>query len=186
MSQRPLHTLVLGGARSGKSQFAESLVPESGCTYLATARPYPSEDGGQFDADFAARIARHAARRPANWVLDEHTDLIDALNSPIPAHGNHLFVDDLGTWLTHKLDLVGWEGQRGQFSELFEQVVRGIAKCESSLTIVSPEVGMGVIPEHPAGRLFRDELGALNQLVAQHCDRVLLVVAGQTLTLKSP
>lgn len=183
-----MKTLVLGGARSGKSQIAEDLVGPGGCLYIATARPF---QGTRFDADFQARIAAHAARRPATWDVDDTTPLIDALRHHMPttALGAQdpsptVLVDDLGTWVTHLLDHAGWDSPRGALDAEFAALTNAVASFPDDLVLVSPEVGMGVIPEHRAGRLFRDEIGTLNSMIAAVCDRVLLVVAGQALELK--
>lgn len=178
-------TLVLGGARSGKSQFAEEIVGDRACLYVATARPF----SGEFDADFRARIATHVARRPAHWETEDGRDLIDVLHAfrRSPAAPSTVLVDDLGTWVTAHLDVLGgWDGPRGQLDELYEHLAAACKQVPDSVEVilVSPEVGMGVIPEHHAGRLFRDEIGTLNQMMAALSDRVYLVVAGQSLALK--
>lgn len=179
-----MRTLVLGGARSGKSCFAEELVGDASCVYVATARPY----SGEFDADFAERIRHHVQRRPARWVTEDARDVTEVLSSlrgrtePLT-----VLVDDLGTWVTHLIDRRGgWAGPRGQLAGAFDALLEAIAALPScvDLIVVSPEVGMGIIPEHHAGRLFRDEIGTLNQQVAGVCERVELVVAGQALPLK--
>lgn len=179
-----MKTLVLGGARSGKSQIAEDLVGVGDCLYIATARPYK---GTRFDADFQSRIAAHAARRPADWEVDDTTPLIDALQrhtTTAKAGTPTVLVDDLGTWVTHLLDQVGWDSPRGALDQEFTALTNAVANFPGDIVLVSPEVGMGVIPEHRAGRLFRDEIGTLNSMIAAVCDRVLLVVAGQALELK--
>ncbi len=175
-----MRILVLGGARSGKSAFAEELVGESACQYVATARPWPG------DEDFANRIAEHRNRRPAHWHTEDSRDAIEVLRTPPTAT---VLVDDLGTWLTHLIDShAGWERPRGAVDTHIQELVTAIANypTDRDVIIVSPEVGMGVIPEHRAGRLFRDELGRLNAEVATVCDQVVLVIAGQQLVLKHP
>lgn len=179
-----MKTLVLGGARSGKSQFAEELIGTNDCLYVATARPFQGVD---FDADFQARISAHAARRPKHWSVDDVTPLVDVLQRRIDAAdapGPTVLVDDLGTWVTHLLDDAGWQAPRGALDATFEALADAVENFPDDIILVSPEVGMGVIPEHRAGRLFRDEIGTLNSLIASRCDRVLLIVAGQALELK--
>ena len=98
-----------------------------------------------------------------------------------------ILVDDLGTWVTHTIDAHhAWDCPRGTMADHYADLVKGIAAFppHRDLIIVSPEVGMGIIPEHRAGRLFRDELGFLNAQVAQACDQVFFVVAGLPLQLK--
>ena len=201
-----MKTLVLGGARSGKSEWAEHLVapPDAAAshddvhvTYVATARPW----GSTFDADFARRIERHRARRPSWWHTEDSRDLVDILtdssDQPTARHTT-ILVDDLGTWLTHELADVGmWDAEFG--SDDWNQGLRAIGDRRDrliaalrripadgpNLVVVSPEVGMGIVPSYPSGGVFRDELGRLNADVASVCDRVVLVVAGCALDLRS-
>ncbi|MFJ9366414.1 nicotinate-nucleotide--dimethylbenzimidazole phosphoribosyltransferase [Nocardia sp. NPDC101769] len=173
-TDRPLRTLVLGGARSGKSAYAEQLVASEAVRYVATAVADPA------DADFAERIAAHRARRPANWTIVEG-DAVAALADATPV----TLVDDLGTWLTARLDArAAWESPRGIVAPDIDALVSAVAGYRQRLIIVSPEVGLGVIPATASGRLFRDEIGALNQRLAEVCDEVFLVVAGQPLRIK--
>lgn len=174
-------TLVLGGARSGKSAHAESLAAASGpVCYLATAVVDPG------DHDFAERIAAHRARRPADWEVLEHTDAAAALMerndaTDVPA----VLVDDIGTWLTARIDALGaWEAPRGTVGPAADALVGAVAAYRHRLVLVSPETGFGVVPPTRAGRLFRDELGTLNQRLAQVCDEVVLVVAGIPVRVK--
>lgn len=171
-------TLVLGGARSGKSAWAEALFPEGAeVLYVATARPWPD------DHDFAERIQAHQDRRPSQWVTEDRTELIDVLTAP---HASNILIDDLGTWLTHVIDAAGaWERPRGAVQPVVDKLIAALAASSARIVAVTPEVGMGVIPESAAGRLFRDELGHLNAQVAEVADEVVLVVAGIPLTLKS-
>ncbi len=170
-------TLVLGGARSGKSGRAEALVAdESAVRYVATGR----RDAA--DAEWADRIERHRDRRPAHWTTVEithHRDLSAALRTP-----GVTLVDDLGTWLAGVFDdLAAWDAPRGTVTSAVDGLVAAIADHPGTLVMVTPEVGMSVVPESRSGRLFRDEIGALNARVADLCDRVELVVAGRSLVL---
>jgi adenosyl cobinamide kinase/adenosyl cobinamide phosphate guanylyltransferase len=173
-----MRTLVLGGARSGKSAHAEGLLHEPVVCYLATARRRLD------DADWEARIAAHMARRPAGWRTIEPADLPGSLRAagPVP-----VLVDDIATWLTGQLDDAGaWSDLeavadcRARCAEL----VSAVACCPARVVLVSAEVGLGVIPETPAGRLFRDELGALNAQLAAVCHEVVLLVAGLPIKLR--
>ncbi|MGZ4517974.1 MAG: bifunctional adenosylcobinamide kinase/adenosylcobinamide-phosphate guanylyltransferase, partial [Mycobacteriaceae bacterium] len=104
-----------------------------------------------------------------------------------PDDGVPLLVDDLGTWLTAELDDAGaWEQPRGTIAPRCTELVRAVAACTAQLVLVTPEVGMGIVPTTPAGRLFRDEIGALNTQLAAECENVLLVVAGIPLKMKGP
>ena len=164
---------MLGGARSGKSAHAEGLVTGA-VTYVATGRHDPS------DADWQARIAAHVARRPAEWSTVETSDLSAALSVP-----GTVLVDDLATWLTGVLDDTGaWEGPVDMARARCDARVDAVSRRVDPLVLVSAEVGLGVVPATRSGRLFRDELGALNAGLAQVCDEVLLLVAGLPLRLK--
>lgn len=175
-----MRTLVLGGARSGKSAFAEQLVGPGPVLYVATARPHPS------DVDFAQRIALHAQRRPGSWMLDEKIDAQELLQEP---HSIPVLVDDLGTWLSHATEQCGpqaWESESPQLDAKITTLIDAISRYSGSdLVLVSPEVGMGIIPEYQSGRIFRDRIGTLNQDLAGVCERVVFVVAGLPLELKT-
>ncbi|MCW0216089.1 MAG: bifunctional adenosylcobinamide kinase/adenosylcobinamide-phosphate guanylyltransferase [Pseudonocardia sp.] len=170
-------TLVLGGTRSGKSRHAEDLVPvDAPVRYAATARRYPD------DADWDARIEIHRARRPAHWTTVEEPDLVAEI-----ARGGVLLIDDLATWLTGVLDDTGAWAARPvppAVGEAVDALVGAVAGAPGEVVIVSAEVGLGVVPETRAGRLFRDELGAANAALAAVCDSVLLLVAGLPVRLK--
>jgi len=174
-----VRTLVLGGARSGKSAYAEELLCDAHVDYLATARQQPDDD------DWEARISAHVARRPPGWHTVEPADLPAVLRA---AGGVPVLVDDIATWLTGELDDTGaWKGGarplracRARCAEL----VSAVAGCPVRLVLVSAEVGLGIIPPTRAGRLFRDELGVLNAQLATVCDEVLLMVAGLTVKLR--
>lgn len=175
--------LVLGGARSGKSAFAEKLAGQGGeaVRYLATAVPDPE------DHDFADRIAQHRTRRPASWSTVESADPATVLaESTVPSNPSSVtLIDDIGTWLTARIDArAAWEAPRGTISPDTDALVAAVAAYQGTLVIVTPEVGMGVIPATRSGRLFRDEIGLLNQRLAQACDEAYFVIAGLSLRLK--
>ncbi|HEX3782990.1 MAG TPA: bifunctional adenosylcobinamide kinase/adenosylcobinamide-phosphate guanylyltransferase [Pseudonocardiaceae bacterium] len=181
-----LRTLVLGGARSGKSGHAEGLLAGHGpVSYLATGRRDPT------DPEWSARIAAHIARRPSNWDTIEITDaamLGELITTAIEADPP-IMVDDLATWLTGVLDEVrGWDGRKTAIrlaEQYIEKLVAAVAGTRAKLVLVSAEVGLGVVPATPSGRLFRDLLGTLNADLAQVCDEVLLLVAGIPMQLKT-
>lgn len=172
-------TLVLGGARSGKSGHAEHLLPaDRQVTYVATARRDPG------DPEWTDRIAAHTDRRPPAWRTVEPSpgELAPLLASAGP--GDLLLVDDLATWLTGVMDdVAAWEGGLGAGRHA-DDLVAAVAGCRARLVIVSAEVGLGVVPETRSGRLFRDELGSLNAGLGAVCDEVLLLVAGIPVQLK--
>jgi adenosyl cobinamide kinase/adenosyl cobinamide phosphate guanylyltransferase len=164
-------TLVLGGARSGKSEWAERLVAtlRPPITYLATART----DGDSHDPDLEARIAAHRRRRPASWAtVESGADLVGVLAG---VEGTVL-VDALGTWVAA--------------TPGFEVDTPGLCSAlrgrKSSTVVVSDEVGLGVHPFSETGRRFRDAMGLLNRAVAEVADEVVLVVAGRVLRLDPP
>jgi adenosylcobinamide kinase/adenosylcobinamide-phosphate guanylyltransferase len=175
-----MKVLVTGGVRSGKSRHAEELLASyDDVTYVAPG-PTTAEDS---DPDWMARIAAHQARRPAGWTTLETHDLAAGLASSGP-----VLVDCLGTWLTAVLDNASaWDAPTSHVQSL---VTDALDKAVSDLTahpgpviLVTNEVGLGVVPEHRSGRLFRDLLGLVNQRIAAECDEVHLVVAGRVLRL---
>jgi len=153
-------TLVLGGARSGKSALAERLAGTGPVTYLATG----------LAAEMPERVAAHRARRPPTWTTVESQDLLGAL----PGLAGTVVVDSLTAWVAAA------EG----FSVDTDALCAVLADHGGDLVIVSDEVGLGVHPSTAAGRLFRDALGLVNQAVAAVADDVLLVVAGRALRLE--
>ena len=169
-------TLVLGGTRSGKSRYAEDLLPaDAPVRYLATARRRPD------DLEWDARIDAHRARRPPAWTTVEDPDVA----AVVRAGGGPLLVDDLATWLTGVLDDAGaWDSPAVDISSPVTALVDAVRDGPGRVVLVSAEVGLGVVPATRAGRLFRDELGALNAALAAVCDEVLLLVAGLPMRLK--
>ncbi|MFE5538697.1 bifunctional adenosylcobinamide kinase/adenosylcobinamide-phosphate guanylyltransferase [Streptomyces sp. NPDC056492] len=178
----PRRTLVLGGARSGKSVEAERRLagfPE--VEYVATGG---TRDG---DAEWAARVGLHRERRPASWRTVETCELAPLLVEGGPP----LLIDCLALWLTDAMDRAGawddavWAGQgQKELRERVAELVAAVRATRRTVVAVSNEVGSGVVPATASGRRFRDELGRLNSLVAGECEHVLLVVAGQAVVLK--
>lgn len=176
-----MKVLVTGGVRSGKSFHAESLVlGEARVTYVA---PGPEADP-RADPEWAARVALHQARRPDHWTTVETADLATAVRAAEGA----VLIDCLGTWLTSTIDeLDGWDSTRDDWEPVLldrlAETVAAVAGHPGTVVAVTNEVGLGVIPEHRSGRVFRDLLGLVNQRFAAECDDVLLVVAGRVLKL---
>jgi adenosylcobinamide kinase/adenosylcobinamide-phosphate guanylyltransferase len=172
--------LVTGGVRSGKSRHAESLLPaEAPVAYVAPG-PVPDAE----DADWAARVAAHQAARPEHWVTHETRDI----GAVLAGASDPVLVDCLGTWLTGVIDERGlWEAPSDEVAAvvgvLVDDLVRAVADARAQVVLVTNEVGLGVVPAHRSGRLFRDLLGTVNQRVATACDEVHLVVAGRVLRL---
>jgi adenosylcobinamide kinase/adenosylcobinamide-phosphate guanylyltransferase len=173
-----VRTLVLGGIRSGKSRWAETAIIESRITsetvcYVATGAARVA------DPDWERRIAAHRHRRPPSWHTVETAALAPYLraNPTTPS-----LVDDLGGWLTAVLDRRGWDD--GSVDADIEDLAAAVGTVTADLVLVSPEVGLTVVPATAAGCRFADELGTLNQRLADCCDRVVLVIAGQPLRVK--
>jgi adenosylcobinamide kinase/adenosylcobinamide-phosphate guanylyltransferase len=174
-----MSVLVTGGVRSGKSRHAESLL--AGASSVSYVAPGPTTDEDP-DPDWAARIAGHRARRPASWTTVETRDLTAALRLEGP-----VLVDCLGTWLTAVLDERGlWAARSVDVTAAVDALLDdavGLLAGRDDVVLVTNEVGLGVVPAHRSGRLFRDLLGLVNQRVGGACDEVHLVVAGRVLVL---
>nr|WP_237536723.1 bifunctional adenosylcobinamide kinase/adenosylcobinamide-phosphate guanylyltransferase [Streptomyces sp. SID5785] len=180
----PRRTLVLGGARSGKSVEAERrLEAFPDVLYVATG----GTRGG--DSEWAQRVAVHRERRPGSWRTAETCDLVPLLTDPQDAAP--LLIDCLSLWLTYAMDEAGaWDD--AEWASGGEKVLRGrvaelvaaVRGARRTVVAVSNEVGSGIVPATASGRRYRDELGRLNAAFAGECEHVLLVVAGQALALR--
>ncbi|WP_420176204.1 bifunctional adenosylcobinamide kinase/adenosylcobinamide-phosphate guanylyltransferase [Luteococcus sp. OSA5] len=179
-----MRTLVLGGARSGKSTHAEALAAAAtSVTYVATAETRPD------DAEWVERVALHRARRPSHWQTVETTDLVGVLAGQGEVT---LLVDCLGVWLTRMMDECGiWDERpqrhaaaREELQTRVDALVRAVQATQRDVVLVSNEVGQGVVPAHWSGRFFRDQLGILNSRVASACERVVFCIAGIPTTIK--
>ncbi|MCV7254557.1 bifunctional adenosylcobinamide kinase/adenosylcobinamide-phosphate guanylyltransferase [Mycolicibacterium fluoranthenivorans] len=176
-----MRVLVLGGIRSGKSHWAEAAISDTAgepVRYVATGRTDPA------DPEWSRRVDTHRSRRPAHWSTVETTDVATELRAD---PRTPTLVDDIGGWLTATMDRLGaWTGGsvRTDIDEPCDELCAAITGFDGKLTLVSPEVGLTVVPATAGGRLFADELGTLNQRLAALCDRVVLVVAGQPLVVK--
>jgi adenosylcobinamide kinase / adenosylcobinamide-phosphate guanylyltransferase len=171
--------LVVGGSRSGKSERAELRVAaEPDVTYVATG-----PDGAD-DPEWAARVAVHRARRPEWWRTVETTDLAGVLAAN-PA--GTLLIDGVGTWLAAAMDRCGaWDdtpGAAGLLAGETAGLVRAWRETRHRMVAVSDEVGLGVVPETSAGRMFRDELGRLNQALSRESELTEFVLAGRVIPL---
>jgi adenosylcobinamide kinase/adenosylcobinamide-phosphate guanylyltransferase len=164
-------TLVLGGARSGKSRFAEKLVIGAGRgTYIATAEAR--------DSEMRARIDSHRVRRGQAWrTVEAPLDLVGALTSA-EAEGEPVLVDCLTLWLSNLMEAD--RDIRGETDELISR----LTGLQCPAVLVSNEVGQGIVPANPLARRFRDHAGMLNQAVAAVADRVFFVTAGIPAQLK--
>jgi adenosylcobinamide kinase / adenosylcobinamide-phosphate guanylyltransferase len=183
-------TLVLGGARSGKSRYAQSLCDSSSCViYIATA----VNDAN--DHEMRGRIGRHRADRPAEWqTVEEPLDLPRAVvEAPVEAT---LLIDCATLWISNLMwefrEKTGVEQEKlilAEVDELIEAVRRRAEKAidtgaAGEVVIVSNDVGGGLVPEHPVARAFRDLQGFANQRLAKAADTVVFIIAGLPLRLK--
>lgn len=171
-------TLILGGARSGKSAYAERLAQESGLpvTYFATAQVY--------DDEFGARIAHHQSRRPTAWKTVEVPHRLAAVLKAEAAPDRCVIVDCLTLWLAQCIcpeclpaEGIDWPAERAALLEALSTV-------PGKVILVSNEVGMGIVPLGEINRQFQDEQGRLNQAVAKMATEVVFVAAGLPLKLK--
>ena len=170
--------LVLGGARSGKSSYAEKLVTATGLpvTYIATAQVY--------DDEFKARVQHHKDRRPASWALvAEPHHLTEAL-ARIASPNQCVIVDCLTLWLAQWIcadcnppQNSSWQSERDTFLKL-------LPNLSGTIILVSNEVGMGIVPLGEINRQFQDEQGRLNQAVANIANKVSFIAAGLPINLK--
>ena len=166
----PPITLVLGGARSGKSRFAEELIERTGepGLYLATAEPR--------DEEMRARIAAHRAQRGAHWTTTEEP--LELVNVLLAEETRPVLIDCLTLWLSNLMGAkrdIGFETAR-----LFAV----LSKAKMPVVMVANEVGLGIVPDNAMARDFRDRAGRLNQSIAKQAQRVVFMTAGLPMTLK--
>lgn len=180
-------TLILGGARSGKSLYAEKLAIDSGKEIIYIATAHAGDD------EMAARIAHHRAQRPAHWItVEQPLGLGDALNKWRAPH-RVVLVDCLTLWLTNLLFSeradypdIGTVELPAVFHQQRTSLLQALsASAESGdVLLVSNEVGLGIVPYGAISRCFADEAGRLNQAVAALCERAVFIAAGIPLALK--
>lgn len=169
-----MKTLILGGARSGKSRYAQQLAEQSDrqVIYIATATAG--------DEEMRQRIEQHQRERPADWQLIEEPHELVALLDQYSDEHCCLLIDCLTLWLSNQL---------GRDATLvaarIDQLVEAMARCNAELLLVSNEAGLGVVPMGEISRQFVDESGRLHQRLAQVCERVVMTVAGLPQILKS-
>ncbi|MFM9836001.1 MAG: bifunctional adenosylcobinamide kinase/adenosylcobinamide-phosphate guanylyltransferase [Methylophilaceae bacterium] len=170
--------LILGGARSGKSAYAESLATaiDLPVTYIATAQVY--------DDEFKQRIAHHQARRPKHWQLIESPFNLAETIQKADDENTCLIVDCLTLWIAQcicpdctKPENLSWQSER-------DAVLSLLPTLKGNIIFVSNEVGMGIVPLGEINRQFQDEQGRLNQAVAALADKVLFIAAGLPIKLK--
>jgi adenosylcobinamide kinase/adenosylcobinamide-phosphate guanylyltransferase len=174
-------TLILGGARSGKSTFAEKMVQEGGDSvlYVATAVP--------FDEEMQRRIIRHQAERPSHWItLEAPTKTGPAIMKVQPT--NWVLIDCLtvlaGNIIAPMSEPIDTEAAETALNAEIDALLTAYQAGDAEWVIVSNEVGLGIVPAYPLGRVYRDALGRANQRLAAVADRVLFMVAGLPMTVK--
>lgn len=179
--------LVTGGARSGKSIFAEKLAKEQGdrVVYLATA--------AALDGEMKERIKAHKKARPSSWLtLEETIEVVKALRE-IPPEEEVVLLDCLTLWISNMmLEKAGaQEPSGGRVKSLEDELIREgegliqeLEKRKQKVIVVTNELGLGVVPEFVLGRIFRDTVGKVNQLVARSADEVYFLISGIPMKIK--
>jgi adenosylcobinamide kinase/adenosylcobinamide-phosphate guanylyltransferase len=181
-------TLILGGARSGKSDLAERLAAASGRPVIVVAPMEPGDD------EMRARIAAHRASRPPGWrTVEEPIALLDALAQSQP--GDFIIIDCITLWVSNLLLSGIGDADTATTDEIHAAVAAALplaaqlaAWCEAfdgEVAVVSNEVGAGIVPAYPLGRVFRDAIGTANRALAARADRVYYAIAGLALEIKS-
>jgi len=182
-------TFITGGARSGKSKFAEKQALKTGkkVIYLATAQ--------SLDEEMAHRIRVHQQRRPSSWTTVEEPRYLSRVLKDIEINKKYdsfdiVLVDCLAllvsNWLPLEkaLNTAIWENLRADLLNEINDMISRMKTMQKDFIIVSTEVGLGIVPEYPLGRLYRDLLGEVNQIVAASADEVYFMVSGLPLKLK--
>lgn len=182
-------TFITGGARSGKSLFAEKLARECGkrVVYIATAKA--------LDEEMAHRIAVHRQRRPLEWETVEESDHVSKVLKNIAEDSKWsdfkaVLIDCLAMLVSNRLltaraeDPATWPDIRKSLLNEINSIIREAKELKKHVFVVSNEVGMGLVPEYPLGRIYRDLLGEANQLMALHSDNVYFMVSGIPLKIK--
>jgi adenosylcobinamide kinase / adenosylcobinamide-phosphate guanylyltransferase len=168
-------TLILGGARSGKSRYAQALAAGAeNVVYLATAQAS--------DDEMRAKIERHRQERPPTWKTVEVPLDLDLAVTQYGNHGSFLLIDCLTTYTANLM--AAESGSEKAILHRIERLRSALASASGGVAVVSNEVGSGVVPAYPSGCQFRDLLGEANQKIAQISRNVVLMVAGCPLALK--
>ncbi|HHV80214.1 TPA: bifunctional adenosylcobinamide kinase/adenosylcobinamide-phosphate guanylyltransferase [bacterium] len=166
-------TLILGGARSGKSKFAQKLCENKEAVVLiATALP--------LDDEMEERIKRHRAERSSHWkTVEEPEDIFNAIRNS--SYEDYIIVDCLTMWVSNLLEKYTDE-EVARIAEEISAYSRGL---KGEVIVISNEVGLGIVPEYPLGRRYRDLLGRVNQIFAGNANKVLFMIAGIPMEVKN-
>ena len=170
--------LVLGGARSGKSSYAEKLATETGLpvTYIATAQVY--------DDEFKVRVQHHKDRRPASWTLVEEPHHLSETLARSASPNQCVIVDCLTLWLAQWICADCNPPQKSSWQSERDAFLKRLPNLSGTIILVSNEVGMGIVPLGEINRQFQDEQGRLNQAVANIANKVSFIAAGLPINLK--
>jgi adenosylcobinamide kinase/adenosylcobinamide-phosphate guanylyltransferase len=168
--------LVTGPARSGKSEWAETLAvrSEKSVIYIATARVDPA------DGEWQTRIEKHKNRRPSNWTTEEVPVELSEAIATYSHSDSCILLDSLGTWVANLLETDEAEWQKQQ-----QVLLESLSQARGDVILVAEETGWGVVPAFPVGRLFRDRLGSLVRLLGAIANPVYLVAGGHVLNLSA-
>ncbi len=168
-------SLIIGGARSGKSAYALELSSRARgrCAFVATAEA--------LDEEMAARIARHRAERPAEFATIEAPVALAAALDEIGGSADVVIIDSLTLWVSNLMRNLSADAE---FHREFDALADAMKRARFATVAVTDEVGSGIVPENPVARRFRDLLGSLNQAIAKAADEVTMVVAGYPLKVK--
>jgi|LFRM01.1.fsa_nt_gb adenosylcobinamide kinase/adenosylcobinamide-phosphate guanylyltransferase len=182
-------TFITGGARSGKSKLAENTALKTGqkVIYLATAQA--------LDEEMANRIKIHQQRRPDNWTTIEEPRFLSRVLKDIRTDRSYesydiILIDCLALLVSNWLplekasDTSQWDNLRTELLDEIKAMISEMEKIQKDFIIVSNEVGLGIVPEYPLARLYRDLLGEVNQIVAASADEVIFMVSGLPMKLK--
>ncbi|MCV6574225.1 MAG: bifunctional adenosylcobinamide kinase/adenosylcobinamide-phosphate guanylyltransferase [Cohaesibacter sp.] len=167
-------TLIFGGARSGKSEFAERLCENSDLDLLYVATSAPQEG----DEEMAQRIKLHQDRRGGRWKVIEEPIYLGACLRQYARENQVILIDCVTLWLSNLMF------QNQCIKDHSGELLQSIRECPGKFIFISNEVGQGTVPDHALSRKFRDEQGLINQKLAKRCDRVIEVRAGLPLQLK--
>lgn len=166
---------ILGGARSGKSSYAMNLAKSTGKRIVFIATCIPT------DSEMKQRVRLHKKSRPATWKLVEEAVDIDSALRKAKTGCDAILIDCMGLFISN---LMAVESSDKKIEEKARQVIEQIKKSASGVIVVSNEVGMGIVPDNPLARRFRDLLGRVNQMIAKEADKVITMYAGIATIIK--